>query len=60
MLGVNTAHGVLVSVPDLSKPVFLTGGAYGPDGSLLASMVAAIAIVAMLYAGKKGWLRPHA
>ncbi|RUL65818.1 CPBP family intramembrane metalloprotease [Dyella dinghuensis] len=60
LLGVNTTNGVLISVPDLSKPVYLTGGAYGPDGSLLASLIAALAIVAMLYAGKKGWLRPHA
>jgi membrane protease YdiL (CAAX protease family) len=59
-LGVNTTNGVLVSVPDLSKPVYLTGGAYGPDGSLLASFIAALAIVAMLYAGKKGWLGPQA
>jgi membrane protease YdiL (CAAX protease family) len=58
-LGVNTTNGVLISVPNLGKPVYLTGGAYGPDGSLLASLIAALAIIAMLYAGKKGWLGPH-
>jgi membrane protease YdiL (CAAX protease family) len=58
-LGVNTTDGVLVSVPNLSKSVYLTGGAYGPDGSLLASVIAGLAVVSMLYAGKKGWLRPH-
>lgn len=60
ILGVNTTNGFLVSVPDLSKPVYLTGGAYGPDGSLLASLIAALAVAAMLYAGKKGWFGLHA
>jgi membrane protease YdiL (CAAX protease family) len=58
-LGVNSTNGFLVSVPDLSKPAYLTGGAYGPDGSLLASVIVVIAVIGMLYARKKGWLGPH-
>lgn len=57
LLGINTQHGILQSVPDLTKSVFLTGGAYGPDGSIIASAVTIVAIVAMLRAKKSGWLR---
>jgi uncharacterized protein len=56
VLGVNTQDGVFLSVPVAGQPAYLTGGAYGPDGSLLASLIAAIAVVAMVYAGRRGWL----
>lgn len=57
LLGVNTKHGLLLSTPDPSRSVFLTGGAYGPDGSLFALFVGILIASGMLYSHKKGWFR---
>lgn len=55
LFGVNTHQGLLVSVPNPLEPVLITGGAYGPDGSVFAGLVGAVAIVAMFYAYRRGW-----
>jgi membrane protease YdiL (CAAX protease family) len=55
LLGVNTTHGFLLSTPDPTHSVLLTGGAYGPDGSLFAALVGALFVVGMLYSNKRGW-----
>jgi uncharacterized protein len=38
--GIDTGDGVLDSVPDAADPVLLTGGAFGPEASLAALVVA--------------------
>lgn len=55
LLGVNAANGLLASVPNPYEPAFLTGGAYGPEGSLLAAIVGCVAVAAMRYANRCGW-----
>lgn len=59
LLGVNTTHGLLLSTPDPAHSALFTGGAYGPDGSLLAVLLAALFVAGMLYSNKKGWFRLH-
>jgi uncharacterized protein len=53
-LGVNTHNGFLLSTPVQGKSALLTGGSYGPDGSLLAMMVGVLCCAAILWASKKG------
>jgi membrane protease YdiL (CAAX protease family) len=55
LLGINSAHGVLLSTPAPTHSALLTGGAYGPDGSLFAALVCALFVVGMLYSNKRGW-----
>lgn len=57
LLGVNTQHGLLQSIPNAARPEFLTGGPYGPDGSLLATLVGMVSIAVILAAHRKGWFR---
>lgn len=55
LLGVNSPHGLLQSVPQVHQPDFLTGGPYGPDGSLLAMVVGIVFIACILAARRQGW-----
>jgi uncharacterized protein len=57
LLGVNNHDGLLRSVPVAGKPDLLTGGTFGPDASVLATFVGALAVVAILYGWKRGYLR---
>jgi hypothetical protein len=56
LMGLGNPHGLLLSTPVLSKPVFLTGGAFGPDGSLLAALVGTVFLLIILRAKSKGSL----
>ena len=49
ILGVNNHHGLLLSIPNPERNSVLTGGAYGPDGSLLAALVGSLAIISILF-----------
>jgi membrane protease YdiL (CAAX protease family) len=60
LLGVNTTDGLLQSMPDPAHSVFLTGGTYGPDGSLFAALVGALFVVGLVYSGRRGWFRLRA
>jgi membrane protease YdiL (CAAX protease family) len=50
ILGVNSHSGLLLSTPATGKPVFLTGGKFGPDGSLLAAVIGVAAVLFILHA----------
>jgi membrane protease YdiL (CAAX protease family) len=55
VLGVNRHNGLLLStrrVPGRSD--LLTGGAFGPDGSVLANIIGILLILAILFAWKRG------
>jgi membrane protease YdiL (CAAX protease family) len=54
ILGVDHSNGLLLSTPVAGKPDILTGGTYGPDASLLATLVGAVFIAAILYANCRG------
>jgi membrane protease YdiL (CAAX protease family) len=54
LFGVNTHNGLLLSTPVQGKSALLTGGSYGPDGSLLAMMVGVLCCAAIIWASKKG------
>jgi membrane protease YdiL (CAAX protease family) len=56
-LGVNSHNGFLLSTPVAGKSELLTGGAFGPDGSVLAMIVGVLAAVAITYAWKAHFLR---
>jgi membrane protease YdiL (CAAX protease family) len=53
LMGVGNLHGLLLSTPVPSKPVFLTGGTFGPDGSLLAALVGTAFLIVILQANRK-------
>ncbi len=57
LLGVNTHNGFLLSTPVNGKTALLTGGAYGPDGSLLAILIGILTCIAILWASKRGLLQ---
>jgi membrane protease YdiL (CAAX protease family) len=57
LLGVNTHHGLLLSTPVHGKSAVLTGGAYGPDGSLLSISVGLLSCVVILWIAKNGWFQ---
>jgi uncharacterized protein len=61
VLGVDNHHGLFLSTPVAGKPDLLTGGSFGPDGSLLAALIGTIFIIGILYANSKGLfnLRKH-
>jgi membrane protease YdiL (CAAX protease family) len=44
-LGVNSHNGFLLSTPAANRSDVLTGGAFGPDGSVLATIVGLLVIV---------------
>jgi membrane protease YdiL (CAAX protease family) len=54
LLGVGNPDGLLRSTPVAGKPAILTGGSFGPDGSLLAALIGAVFISGILYANSKG------
>ena len=49
LLGVNSKTGLLLSTPVAGQPDILSGGNYGPDGSILAGIVGTIAILGIWY-----------
>jgi membrane protease YdiL (CAAX protease family) len=49
VLGVGNTHGLLLSTPVNGRPAYLTGGSFGPDGSVLAALVGAIFVAVILY-----------
>ena len=57
LLGVNTHNGLLLSTPTPGQSALLTGGTYGPDGSLLAMVLGVLTCIAILWASKKGLFR---
>lgn len=54
LLGVNTHHGLLLSTPAHGKSALLTGGTYGPDGSVLAMVIGILACAGILWAWRRG------
>jgi hypothetical protein len=56
-LGVNTHHGLLLSTPMPGRSAILTGGSYGPDGSILAMIVGILACVAIQAASRRGYFQ---
>jgi membrane protease YdiL (CAAX protease family) len=56
ILGVDNSNGLLLSTPMSGKSDILTGGSFGPDASVLSYIIGIIAVAAILYARKKGWL----
>jgi len=59
VVGVNHHSGLFYSTPMPGKPDWLTGGAFGPDGSALASVIAVLMILAILAAQKRGFFRRY-
>jgi uncharacterized protein len=57
LLGVNNHNGLLQSMPVAGKPDLLTGGKFGPDASVLATFVGALAVAAIVYSSKRGFFR---
>lgn len=57
LLGVNSHNGLLSSMPVAGKPEFLTGGHFGPDSSILALSLGALAVAAIFYGQRKGFFR---
>jgi uncharacterized protein len=57
LLGVNSHDGLLHSIPAPGKPEVLTGGQFGPDASVLALFVGALAVAAILYGRKTGFFQ---
>lgn len=55
ILGVNKHHGLLRTTLVPGKPELLTGGPFGPNGSLLAMIVGILVSVAIVYAHKRGF-----
>ncbi|WP_250626757.1 CPBP family intramembrane glutamic endopeptidase [Pinirhizobacter soli] len=47
--GVNSGAGLLHSVPNPARDVLWTGGTYGPDGSIFAALVGALALVILYW-----------
>jgi hypothetical protein len=54
---VNNHNGLLLSTPAPGRSALLTGGTYGPDGSVLAMIVGILACIAIVWASKKGLFR---
>jgi uncharacterized protein len=57
LLGVNNHNGLFYSMPVAGKPDLLTGGNFGPDASVLATLVGALAVAAIVYGSKRGFFR---
>jgi len=57
LLGVNSHNGLLLSTPTSGKSALLTGGTYGPDGSLLAVLIGILACIFILWASKRGFFQ---
>jgi membrane protease YdiL (CAAX protease family) len=55
VLGVGNHNGLLLSTPVPSKPELLTGGHFGPDASVLSTLVGILMIAAIVYASEKGF-----
>jgi len=60
LLGINTTDGLLQSTPNPAHSVLLTGGTYGPDGSLFAALVGGLFVVGLIHSGRRGWFRLRA
>lgn len=56
VLGVNSTRGLLMSTPYPVHSTILTGGSYGPDGSLFAALVGVVFVIGIFYSKRKGWL----
>jgi membrane protease YdiL (CAAX protease family) len=56
VLGVGNHNGLLLSTPVSGKSDLLTGGHFGPDASLLSTIIGILVILAIIYASKKGFL----
>ena len=52
ILGVNNHNGWLLSTPVPGKPGLLTGGSFGPDGSLLGAVIGILVCFAILWFSK--------
>lgn len=57
ILGVNSHRDLLLSTPVTGRSDILTGGKYGPDGSVLAAVVGVVLIALIVYANSKGVFR---
>ena len=54
LLGVNNHNGLLLSTPVPGKSDLLTGGSFGPDASVLATLVGILAVIAIVSAHMRG------
>jgi membrane protease YdiL (CAAX protease family) len=57
ILGVNRHTGLLLSTPVHGKSDLLTGGAFGPDGSVLAVIIGLLVCVAIVWASRRGFFQ---
>jgi uncharacterized protein len=57
VLGVNKHHGFLRTTLVPGKPELLTGGPFGPNGSLLAMIVGVLTCVAIQWAWQRGYFQ---
>ena len=52
LFGVGDKDGLLTITPSVAHPAWLTGGAFGPDGSIISALVSAAIIVGVIVAGR--------
>jgi membrane protease YdiL (CAAX protease family) len=51
LMGVGDKNGLLVVIPAPHAPAFLTGGGFGPDGSVFTTLVGSLFIIAIVAVG---------
>jgi membrane protease YdiL (CAAX protease family) len=52
LFGVGDHDGILTVTPSLHYPIWLTGGSFGPDGSVLSALVSAAFIAGAIWIGR--------
>jgi membrane protease YdiL (CAAX protease family) len=57
VLGVNKQHGILRTTLVAGNPELLTGGAFGPNGSLVAMIVGILACITIQWAARRGYFQ---
>lgn len=53
LLGINNPAGLLACAPTPGKPALLTGGSFGPDSSILATLLAMVLVGALLQRSRR-------